>query len=240
MPPGAPGAYLIASLDGRDVAALAPPAFDVPTAWNTYVAVEDADAGAAAVTAAGGTVAAGPDDAGPGGRFALCADPAGARFRLWQARRRLGAQLVNAPGHVELQRPAHARPRHGDGVLRAAVRLGVRGPRLRDDDPPPGLRRPPGGDRRPGHPRPPGRRRRAAGVRGRDRVARARRVPASPTTGTSRSRSRIATRRPPRRSGSAATILAREDTDWTRTALVRDPQGAAFTLSQFTPPDSGD
>ncbi len=37
-----------------------------------------------------------------------------------------------------------------------------------------------------------------------------------------------------------AAILAREDTDWTRTALVRDPQGAAFTLSQFTPPDSGD
>jgi hypothetical protein len=25
---------------------------------------------------------------------------------------------------------------------------------------------------------------------------------------------------------------------WTRKALVRDPQGARFTLSQFTPPDS--
>ena len=111
MPPGAPGAYLIASLDGRDVAALAPPEFDVPTAWNTYVAVEDADASAAALTAAGGTVAAGPDDAGPGGRFALCADPgrcavpalAGAPAARRAARQR--------PRHVELQRPAHARPR---------------------------------------------------------------------------------------------------------------------------------
>jgi hypothetical protein len=25
--------------------------------------------------------------------------------------------------------------------------------------------------------------------------------------------------------------------DWTRKAVVRDPQGARFTVSQFTPPD---
>ena len=40
----------------------------------------------------------GPEDAGPGGRYAICADPRGARFRLWQANRRLGAQAVNEPG----------------------------------------------------------------------------------------------------------------------------------------------
>jgi hypothetical protein len=33
-----------------------------------------------------------------------------------------------------------------------------------------------------------------------------------------------------------AAILASADTQWTRTALVRDPQGAELTLSQFTPP----
>ena len=33
------------------------------------------------------------------------------------------------------------------------------------------------------------------------------------------------------------TVLRRTDTDWTRDALVRDPQGAEFTASQFTPPD---
>lgn len=33
-----------------------------------------------------------------------------------------------------------------------------------------------------------------------------------------------------------AHVLAQDDTEWTRTALIRDPQGAEFTASQFTPP----
>lgn len=33
-----------------------------------------------------------------------------------------------------------------------------------------------------------------------------------------------------------ATVLSSEDEVWTRTATVRDPQGAVFVLSQFTPP----
>jgi hypothetical protein len=33
-----------------------------------------------------------------------------------------------------------------------------------------------------------------------------------------------------------AQILGQADTEWTRTALIRDPQGAEFTASQFTPP----
>lgn len=32
-----------------------------------------------------------------------------------------------------------------------------------------------------------------------------------------------------------AEVLATTDTGWTRTALIRDPQGAQFTMSQFTP-----
>ncbi len=32
------------------------------------------------------------------------------------------------------------------------------------------------------------------------------------------------------------TVLASQDTEWTRAALVRDPQGAELTVSQFTPP----
>ena len=93
-----PGTYLIASLDGAVVAAIGPPQGDAPVEWNTYIAVDDADAAAAAVQAAGGSVTLEPVDAGPGGRLAACADPRGARFRLWQPRRRLGAQLTNAPG----------------------------------------------------------------------------------------------------------------------------------------------
>jgi hypothetical protein len=34
-----------------------------------------------------------------------------------------------------------------------------------------------------------------------------------------------------------ATVLSSGDDMWTRHALVRDPQGAEFTVSQFTPPD---
>jgi predicted enzyme related to lactoylglutathione lyase len=33
-----------------------------------------------------------------------------------------------------------------------------------------------------------------------------------------------------------ATVLSHQTSDWTRTALIRDPQGAVFTASQFTPP----
>ena len=96
VPPDAPGSYLVATLDGQDVAAIGPG--DGAPAWNTYLAADDADATAAAVTAAGGTVVAPPADAGPGGRTASCADPSGAAFRLWQARARPGAQSTNAPG----------------------------------------------------------------------------------------------------------------------------------------------
>ena len=32
-------------------------------------------------------------------------------------------------------------------------------------------------------------------------------------------------------------VLATEDGDWARTATIRDPQGAVFTVSQFTPPE---
>ena len=32
------------------------------------------------------------------------------------------------------------------------------------------------------------------------------------------------------------TVVDSEDAEWTKTATVRDPQGAEFVLSQFTPP----
>lgn len=96
MPPQAPGVYLIAQLNGSDVAAIG--SGDSAPAWNTYIAVTDADASAADVATAGGTVQTPPADAGSGGRAVVCADPQGAVFGLWQAYRRLGAQTVNVPG----------------------------------------------------------------------------------------------------------------------------------------------
>lgn len=34
-----------------------------------------------------------------------------------------------------------------------------------------------------------------------------------------------------------AEVLSTDETMWTRTATIRDPQGAELTLSQFSPPD---
>lgn len=98
LPPSAPGSYRIATIDGRDVGALA--SSEDPGAWITYIAVDDADAVADRVVELGGT-AAEPADAGPGGsagRGVDCIDPRGAAFALWQARGRLGSQHINAPG----------------------------------------------------------------------------------------------------------------------------------------------
>ncbi|HEY6650028.1 MAG TPA: VOC family protein [Mycobacterium sp.] len=33
-----------------------------------------------------------------------------------------------------------------------------------------------------------------------------------------------------------AVVISSDDTEWTKAALIRDPQGAELTLSQFTPP----
>lgn len=95
IPADVPGSYLIATLDGADVAAIGPAEPPGVAHWNTYVAVDDADATAAAVRAAGGTLTLEPTEAGPGGRRADCVDPRGAQFRLWQPRRRLGVQATN-------------------------------------------------------------------------------------------------------------------------------------------------
>jgi predicted enzyme related to lactoylglutathione lyase len=99
MPAAAAGCYYIARLDGHDVAAVgtqlpgAPPA----AAWNTYVGVEDADASATLVVDAGGRVLVDPVDVAGAGRMAVCADPVGAVFDLWQPGTRKGAGLVNVP-----------------------------------------------------------------------------------------------------------------------------------------------
>jgi predicted enzyme related to lactoylglutathione lyase len=61
------------------------------------VYVDNADATAAAARNAGGTVIAKPFDSPGGGRVAVLADPGGAAFCLWESQGRDGAQLVNEP-----------------------------------------------------------------------------------------------------------------------------------------------
>ena len=235
VPPGAPGSYLIATLEGQDVGAVAPTSAGTAV-WNTYIAVDDADAAAAAVTAAGGTVDASPWDAGPGGRAAICTDPAGAGFRLWQARRRLGAQVVNTPGawnFSHLYTPdrdaamAFYTPvfgwRAADLAQGAGTMLQVPGygdhlaatvdPDIyqRQASAPPGFADVIGGLMLTG-PGEPARWHVTLSVADRDdSAARAERL--------------------------GATVVSSSDDLWTRSAVVRDPQGAQFSISQFTPPD---
>lgn len=98
MPAGAPAPYLLARLDGRAVGAVGGrPDQSEPVAWHTYVAVDDADAAAKAETA-GGQVLVRPLDVLDQGRMAVVSDPTGATLRLWQPRRLTGAEVVNAPG----------------------------------------------------------------------------------------------------------------------------------------------
>lgn len=102
MPPDAPEPYHMARLSGGDVAAVAAvPEGAPPTAvWNTYVWVESADDTAAKAADAGGEVLVEPFDVGEDGRTAVIADPEGAVFSLWEARRHRGARIVNEPGSL--------------------------------------------------------------------------------------------------------------------------------------------
>jgi predicted enzyme related to lactoylglutathione lyase len=234
-PPGAPGSHFIATLDGQDVGALAATSAGT-AAWNTYVAVDDADATAAAVTAAGGTVDSAPSDAGPGRRTAACTDPAGAGFRLWQARGRLGAQVANRAGawnFSDLHTP--------DRDAAMAFYTPVFGWRAADLGQGAGtmLQVPGYGDHLAATVDPGIHERQAAAPPGFADV-----IGGMVITGPGEPARWHVTFTVADRDDSAATaerlgatIVTSSDDLWTRNALVRDPQGAEFTVSQFTPPD---
>ncbi|HEX9516175.1 MAG TPA: VOC family protein [Streptosporangiaceae bacterium] len=96
------GGYVMCEVQGRPVAGIGPkmgPA-EVPTAWTTYLASDDADATTSKVTAAGGSVLADPFDITDVGRMSVAADPGGAVFGIWQSRAHSGMQLANVPGAV--------------------------------------------------------------------------------------------------------------------------------------------
>lgn len=230
MPPGAPGAYLIATLDGQDAAALA--TGDGTDGWLSYIACDDVDVTADTVIAAGGSILSPPEEAGPGGRTATCADPEGAVFRLWQARRRLGAQIVNVPGawnFSDLHTPEPAAAlrfyfdvfgwRVDEGLGAGMIRLPGYGHHLASTTDPDIFERqafaPPGfAD-----------------------------VIAGLTPSQDRSRwwirfavaDRDATATLADRLG--AEVVSVTEADWTRDAALVDPQGAAFIVSQLVVPD---
>jgi len=96
------GVYSMATLRGEAVAAIAPilpeASAGEPPIWRTYIAVDDVDATSETIAPAGGRVVMAAFDVGDAGRLAWVADPTGAAVGLWQARRHIGATLVNEPG----------------------------------------------------------------------------------------------------------------------------------------------
>ncbi len=99
-PEAAPQRYAYARLDGLIVAGIggSPVAGAESAGWTTYVWVTSVDDTAGLVEANGGRVISAPVDIPRAGRVAVCTDPAGAVFGLWQAAENRGAELVNAPG----------------------------------------------------------------------------------------------------------------------------------------------
>ena len=234
VPADAPGRYLIASLDGADVAAIGPTQGDTPVEWHTYIAAADADAAAASVRAAGGTVTLGLVDAGPGGRLAGCVDPLGARFRLWQPRRRLGAQLTNAPGSWNFS-DLHT----GDASAAIGFYARLFGWEFDELGFATMIRRPGYGDHLAATVDP-GIRERQESISAPPGFADAIAWLAPLTNGQDHWHVTFSVAS---RDDSAATaeklgavLISSEDTEWAKTALIRDPQGAELTLSQFTPP----
>ena len=233
MPPQAPSRYVIASLHGRDAARdrgpqRTPPGGTPMSPSTTPTCRPNSWCNSAR------TVRACSSDAGEGGRGAVLSDPEGAELRIWQARRRLGAQVANEPGawnfsdlHTADAASAKAfyeaafgwsvedlgfatlirRPGYGDH-LEATVDPDIRA-RQQEVVAPPGFE---------------------------DAIAwiapRLRRATALARLVHGR-RSRPGRGR---RRAIGAEVLAQNETQWTRTALVRDPFGAEFTASQFTPP----
>jgi predicted enzyme related to lactoylglutathione lyase len=102
MPPDSPGKYFIARIRGGDVAAVGSVPEGAPpmAMWNTYISVENADETASKAKDAGGAVVMDPFDVMDAGRMAVCSDPEGAVFCLWQAKENKGARIVNEHGSL--------------------------------------------------------------------------------------------------------------------------------------------
>ncbi|MBN1530230.1 MAG: VOC family protein [Thermoleophilaceae bacterium] len=102
MPAGSPIRYYMARIGGKDAGAVSSRPEGAPegAVWNTYIWVDDADETAARVRAAGGSVLSEPFDVFDAGRMAVLADPAGAVFAVWQAKDHRGAGVVNEHGSL--------------------------------------------------------------------------------------------------------------------------------------------
>jgi uncharacterized protein len=231
-PPDAPAPYVIARLGGQDAAGLTT---GDAGSWRTYVAVDDADATAAAIRAAGGHIDVEPTT-GQAGRSAYATDPTGAPFGLWQPGYRLGVQIANVPGAWNFSDLHTADPAAAiafyttvfgwlfdDLGFATMIRVPGYGDHLAATSDPDIHQRQAGA--------PPG----FADVIGGLVPLRSGEPPHWHVSFTVADRD--ASAKTAERLG--GTVESTAESQWTRTAVIRDPQGARFTASQFTPPDPG-
>jgi predicted enzyme related to lactoylglutathione lyase len=95
------GGYTMFLKDGKMVAGAGPLMMDgQPVAWTVYVIVDDAEATAASVTAAGGSVLVAPMVVPEQGTMAIFMDPTGAAFGVWQPAKMAGAELLGGVGSL--------------------------------------------------------------------------------------------------------------------------------------------
>jgi len=92
------GGYGMFSRDGLVVAGLGPQQSPGPPFWTVYVATTSADETAAKAVAAGGTVVVEPMDVLDAGRMTVLQDPLGTFISAWEPGEHIGARYVNGPG----------------------------------------------------------------------------------------------------------------------------------------------
>jgi predicted enzyme related to lactoylglutathione lyase len=92
------GGYQILALGGRSIAGLGPQQMPGVPYWTVYFSVDDVEVSSQRVIDAGGTVIVPAMDVMAAGRMAVCADPEGAAFSLWQAGDHFGMGAMNESG----------------------------------------------------------------------------------------------------------------------------------------------
>lgn len=91
--------YALGRLRGRDVAGIGTvPTPETPAGWVMEIRTDDLAATVAAVREAGGEVLREEIDFDPIGKLAVFTDPVGATFCAWEAGLREGAHIINEPG----------------------------------------------------------------------------------------------------------------------------------------------
>ncbi len=95
------GGYTTARLGDRMTGGMTPMQPDgppMPPAWSLYFASDNVQADAARVAGLGGKVLFPPMVVGEFGSMAVCTDPGGVPFGLWQAGRNIGFEVSDEPG----------------------------------------------------------------------------------------------------------------------------------------------